>query len=79
MKSRLLLGLMLAGMWLAAAPLTTKQLMELPFETVTKLPDFRIEENGEMREFTLPSLPVKPGKITLTVPKAGLVIAELRQ
>ena len=63
MQSRLWLGLMLTGMWLAAAPLTTKQLMELPFEPVQKLPDFRIEKNGESREFSLPSLPVKPGKI----------------
>ncbi len=61
-KSVLALALLSCTL-LFAETMTTEQLMALPFEPIYTIPDFKIEHQNEFKEFILPPMPVKSGKI----------------
>lgn len=63
MKRSIIIGIIMTISALAFGEvLNTKQFQELPFETIYTIPELKIENRNESREFTLPALPVKPGK-----------------
>ena len=61
-KIILLLGLLSCALLFAEA-MTTEQLMALPFEPIYTIPELVLEHEGDAKDFIMPSMPVKSGKI----------------
>ncbi|MBR4221382.1 MAG: hypothetical protein IKR81_09515, partial [Victivallales bacterium] len=61
-KSILALALVSCAV-LFAETMTTEQLMALPFEPIYTIPELILEHEGDAKEFIMPSMPVKSGKI----------------